>query len=95
MVFAIIARLRVRGKGIAMVVEWAASKNRDRAKGTVVVMDMVTSTGMVAEIRMHLPLNLRNPTTSNQRTQVNRKAKIFITYMGVLAFILFYKCLRE
>ena len=89
MVSVITVRMPGREKETPTVVEWAISIAMDKVRGIVAVMDAVTSIGMVAEIRTHLPLILRNPTTSSKSHQVNQQAKIFLTFMDILASFLF------
>jgi hypothetical protein len=49
-----------RGKEIPMVAEWVTNIVMDRAREIVAEKEMVTNTGTVAGIKMHLLLSHRN-----------------------------------
>jgi hypothetical protein len=61
--FVITVRMPDKGKEIPMVAEWVISIVMGKAREIVAEEEMVTSTGTVAGIKMHLPRNPRNPTT--------------------------------
>ena len=85
MVFVITVRMPINGKEITTAVEWVISIVMDRVKEIVAEMDMAISTDMVAGIKMHLPLNLKNPTTRISKHAFNEEANIFLTFGGILA----------
>jgi hypothetical protein len=61
MVSVIIVRMPARERKIVLVVEWVVSIAMDREMGMVVVMDAVTSIGMVAENRITTAANPQKP----------------------------------
>jgi len=84
-----------REKEIPTVAEWDISTGMDKAKEIVAEEEMVTSTGTVAGIKMHLPLNPKNPTTRISKHAFKEEAKLFLIFGSILASFLFSKCTKN
>jgi len=78
-----------------MDVEWVISIVMDKVKEIVAAVDMDTSTGTVAEIKIHLPLNPKNPTTRISKHAINEEARLFLILGGILASFHFSKCSKD
>jgi hypothetical protein len=88
--FVIIERTPDREKRIAPVVAEGINIVMDKVTEIVVVMDVVTNTGMAARIRGLLQPGQRPPGSTSPDLIVNTKARIFITLTDIPAFIPFY-----